>query len=611
MGAVYEGINEQTGERVAVKVLNVHFSHERDFRERFASEIETLRRLRHPHIVRLFGFGQEEDQLFYAMELVDGVSLEEELQQGRHFRWQEVLRIGQQTCDALRHAHDRGVIHRDIKPANLLLAADESVKLSDFGIAKLFGQANLTAVGSVIGTVEYMAPEQADARPLDARADLYSLGGVLYALLAGRAPLVANSLPEMLHKQRHEPPEPLDRVVPGVPRELAELIQQLLEKQPERRVANARLLARRLEAIRVGLERTTIPPGQEPAAAPPRQQDAQTDFRLGAPPAAANQLDELGLLPTRALDDSDIGEPSDVVKPLRPLPETLVTDGFQVAPAAPATSASAASREAPTPATPVTHFTPVAEEDLDQLHAEEPTPHPIFSIQTGILAASLIAVGLTIWYFLTPPSADALYRRIETKTADGKIESIKAAKGDIEQFVTRYSDDPRCSRLRKFQSEITLDWLEGQFNLQVKRLQDADGLLPIQKAYLEARNYLWLDPEKGVAKLEAIIDLYGREADASGPTGQCVELARRRLAKIEEERSQTDEDYLALVRSRLEMADELAPSRPDEAKKMYEAVIELYSTKPWAADAVRHARETIGRLKKRETGSRNEKEDVP
>ncbi|NLE37880.1 MAG: serine/threonine protein kinase, partial [Pirellulaceae bacterium] len=122
MGAVYEGLNEETGDRAAVKVLSGQFSHEEDFRQRFASEIETLRRLRHPNIVRLFGFGQQDDQLFYAMELVDGISLEEELRQGRRFHWQEVLRIARQTCDALRHAHDRGVIHRDIKPANLLLA---------------------------------------------------------------------------------------------------------------------------------------------------------------------------------------------------------------------------------------------------------------------------------------------------------------------------------------------------------------------------------------------------------------------------------------------------------------------------------------------------------
>jgi len=601
MGAVYEGINETSGERVAVKILSANFSHERDFRERFASEIETLRRLRHPHIVRLFGFGQQEDQLFYAMELVDGTSLEEELQQGRRFRWQEVLAIGQQTCDALRHAHDRGIIHRDIKPANLLLASDESVKLSDFGIAKLFGQVQLTAVGSVIGTIEYMAPEQADARPLDPRADLYSLGGVLYALLAGRAPLVANSLPEMLHKQRHEPPEPLARLVADVPRELAELIQQLLEKNPDRRVPNARLLARRLDAISVGLARRATqsrPPSED---LEPGKPDEKGDFLLGPAAAATpSDSDALGLQPTRALDEEDApsGSSAEPRGPAESLPETLATAAFQLAPpeSSPGESGAQPPDESSAAAEPTTRFTPVAEEELDQVPVGEPGPHPVFSVQTGVLVAALIVVALTIWYFLTPPSADTLYARIAARTADEDISSIRAAKGDIEQFLWRYSGDSRCGRLRKFQREIALDELESRFNLQVKQLQDSKGLLPIQKAYLEARNYLWLDPERGAAKLRAMIDLYGRETDPSGPTAQCLELAQRRLAKIEEEATQVDADYRALVQSRIELADTLADSNPTEAKKMYEAVVELYSTKPWAADAVRHAREALGRL---------------
>ena len=239
MGTVYEGVNLETGESAAVKVLAGELGHEPDFRNRFASEIETLRRLNHPNIVRLFGFGEQEDELFYAMELVDGVSLEEEIRQGRRFTWREVIQIGSQTCQALRHAHDRGVIHRDIKPANLLWTAEAVVKLSDFGIARFFGTTRMTTVGSVIGTVEYMAPEQADARPVDPRTDLYSLGGVLYALLVGQPPFVAKTLPEMLHKQRYEKPEPIDRLVAGVPEELAILIAQLLEKDPKNRVPNA------------------------------------------------------------------------------------------------------------------------------------------------------------------------------------------------------------------------------------------------------------------------------------------------------------------------------------------------------------------------------------
>ena len=139
MGTVYEAVNLETGEPAAVKLLSAALAEEEGFRGRFEAEIETLRKLNHPNIVKLFGFGEEDARLFYAMELIDGNSLEEELGRGRRFDWREVVRMVIEICRALRHAHDRGVIHRDIKPGNLLLASNGQVKLSDFGIARLFG----------------------------------------------------------------------------------------------------------------------------------------------------------------------------------------------------------------------------------------------------------------------------------------------------------------------------------------------------------------------------------------------------------------------------------------------------------------------------------------
>ena len=246
----------------------------RAFRSRFEAEIETLRKLNHPNIVRLFGFGEQDGQLFYAMELVDGNSLEEELRRGRRFEWEEVAKIGVATCQALRHAHDRGIIHRDIKPGNLLLATDGRIKLSDFGIARLFGYSGLTSAGSVLGTAEYMAPEQAEGRPVDHRADLYSLGGVMYVLLARRPLFQGKSLPEILHKQRYEQPVPVRRYAPDTPEEFERILAQLLEKDPDARIPNATVLARRLEAMLQALslrlktlEAEVESPGQ--AQAPP------------------------------------------------------------------------------------------------------------------------------------------------------------------------------------------------------------------------------------------------------------------------------------------------------------------------------------------------------
>ena len=139
MGTVYAGTDERTGEGAAIKVLAAALATDETFRERFESEIETLKTLKHPNIVQLYGYGEQDGHLFFAMELIEGTSLEEELQNGRRFDWRATTDLGISICRALKHAHDSGVIHRDLKPANLLIDGDEQIKLTDFGIAKLFG----------------------------------------------------------------------------------------------------------------------------------------------------------------------------------------------------------------------------------------------------------------------------------------------------------------------------------------------------------------------------------------------------------------------------------------------------------------------------------------
>ena len=238
MGTVFAATTEE-GEPAAVKVLAVGLSRDEAFRGRFEAEIETLRLLRHPHIVRLLGFGEDNGVLYYAMELVEGASLEETIRSGKQLSWERTCRLCVQMCSALKHAHDRGVIHRDIKPANLLLTNDGNLKLADFGIAKLFGASSMTSAGGAIGTAEYMAPEQADGRPVSHRADLYSLGAVMYAMLAGRPPFIARSVLEMLQMQRFSQPESVRRHVVDLPEEIDAIVLQLLEKDPERRPPNA------------------------------------------------------------------------------------------------------------------------------------------------------------------------------------------------------------------------------------------------------------------------------------------------------------------------------------------------------------------------------------
>ena len=274
MGAVYEAVcndmGPNPGARVAIKALSPQLAMAEGFRERFEAEIESLKKLKHAGIVRLYGYGEQDGMLFYSMEIVDGTSLEEELNDGRRFDWRETLQIGIQICRALKHAHDHGVVHRDIKPANVMLADKDRIKIADFGIARLFGGTQLTTAGGVLGTADYMSPEQADGRPVTEKCDQYSLGGVMYALLAGRPPFQAKTMPEMLQLQRFADPEPVRRYAPDTPDQLDRLITQLLAKDPAERFPNVLVLSRHMEAMGKALSRPVKPKPEDnpPTAAP-------------------------------------------------------------------------------------------------------------------------------------------------------------------------------------------------------------------------------------------------------------------------------------------------------------------------------------------------------
>ena len=248
MGAVYRAHREDTGQVVAVKALLLPMEQKQE-RERFSAEIATMKLLRHDNIVRLYGFGQENGALYYAMEYVDGPSLSTLLKRGFQFTWEETVYIGASICRALKHAHDRGVVHRDIKPANILLVGEGVVKVSDYGIAQYFGSSRLTGVNQVVGTIEYMAPEQARAGALTPHTDMYSLGALMYVLLTGKPPFPARDLTQLLQMFRQQTPESIRSLRPEIPKVVDDVVFDLLQIQTEKRPGDARVIGRRLEAI--------------------------------------------------------------------------------------------------------------------------------------------------------------------------------------------------------------------------------------------------------------------------------------------------------------------------------------------------------------------------
>src|SRR5262249_10992036 len=183
--------------------------------------------------------------------------------------WKEVLAVAMQICPALKHAHDHGVIHRDIKTQNLFYTDDGVVKLMDFGIAKVFSGKQLTITGGLVGTAEFLSPEQAAGKQVTHRSDLYSFGVVLYTILTGRTPFQGRSTLDLMHKHRFAKVEPPRRLAPEIPWELNQIVCELLEKDPAKRPANAQVLLRQMETFHNKIKRReqhTVVSGQADGA---------------------------------------------------------------------------------------------------------------------------------------------------------------------------------------------------------------------------------------------------------------------------------------------------------------------------------------------------------
>jgi len=255
MGNVYLGVHETTGQEAAIKVLPASMAREEGFVQRFSREIDALRQLSNRHIVQLFHDGTTSDGTFYyAMEYVNGVTLTTEITDRKRIPWKEVIELSLQISAALKAAHDAGIIHRDLKPSNLMLTREKVLKLTDFGVASLFASTRLTRTGGVVGTAEYMSPEQARGQRASRRSDLYSLGAVMYVMLTGRPPFTGPSANDILQKHQFGQFDKPSRYVPELPRLLEELVCQLLEKDPAKRLPDALVVMRRLEQIRTRME---------------------------------------------------------------------------------------------------------------------------------------------------------------------------------------------------------------------------------------------------------------------------------------------------------------------------------------------------------------------
>ncbi|MEV4630459.1 protein kinase [Micromonospora sp. NPDC049523] len=298
MAVVWRGVDLRLGRSVAVKLLNPAGMADPSMLERFDREARTAARLGHPNIVAVHDVGSDGGEPYLVMELVDGPNLATLLGNGP-LPLDRALEIAGQVCGALATAHAAGVVHRDIKPANILIDPAGTVKVCDFGIARLLhaGQATLTAPATTVGTSQYMAPEQAAGDPVDARTDLYALGCLLYAMLTGQPPFTGDNPLRVLWQHLHEPAPALASVRPGTPPELDRLVGQLLAKDPADRPTSATEVRDRLAAVSSVEQRTVV------VEAPPLPPVAQSSAPGPAGPVrgAASVVARTRKMP--ALDD--------------------------------------------------------------------------------------------------------------------------------------------------------------------------------------------------------------------------------------------------------------------------------------------------------------------
>ncbi|MBU0703780.1 MAG: protein kinase, partial [Chloroflexi bacterium] len=232
MGAVYKGYDPTLGRYVAVKVLAPHLVWEQEFVERFLREARAAARLKHTNVVTIHDVGQEAGWYYFVMEYLEGPTLTTIVQERGALPPDEALSILRLLADALDYAHSRGLVHRDVKPGNVIVDPAGQATLTDFGIARAARETRLTATGAIIGTPEYMSPEQAKGLAVDARSDQYSLAVVAYEVLSGKVPFEAESTLALLHKIVYDPLPPIREIQPDLPVGVEAVLKKALAKDP-------------------------------------------------------------------------------------------------------------------------------------------------------------------------------------------------------------------------------------------------------------------------------------------------------------------------------------------------------------------------------------------
>ncbi len=329
MGAVYRGVDTMLDREVAIKALKPELASQTSVVERFRTEAVTLAKLNHPNVATLYTMFRQGDELYMVLEFVRGETLDNILQRRGALPAEEAIPVFCQVLDGIDHAHELGIVHRDIKPANMMLTEKGTLKVLDFGIARLLGSARMTRAGNIIGTLEYMAPEQVRGLETDGRSDLYALGMMLYEVLTGKLPFDTDNEFELMKAQTELTPAPPSTINPNIPPAVEAAIMKAIDKDPNKRfqtggefrevLMNAGFAA---SGTMHGMTGMHARPATAPSNPPVDLSEMKTivdpvrpslsgikETRLGAPVATAVAPAQSGLKATRLSSNHEVAAP--------------------------------------------------------------------------------------------------------------------------------------------------------------------------------------------------------------------------------------------------------------------------------------------------------------
>jgi serine/threonine protein kinase len=278
MGVVYRAHDRALGRVVALKMLSTELGDEEELHQRFYREAEAIGLLNHSNIVSVYDMGAAEGRLYLAMELLEGEDLRSLIAARAPVGLAEKVRIMAEICEGVGYAHSRGVVHRDIKPANILVTLPGHVKILDFGLARVATRETITRRGVILGTPDYMSPEQATGRSIDQRTDIFSSGAVFYEFLTLQKPFKGKTLHSVLYQILSEEPDPVLTLNAEVPARLAALVHRMLRKDVERRASSMEVVGREIREIHATLRRSASR-GVQPASGGAPSEDLRGRFR--------------------------------------------------------------------------------------------------------------------------------------------------------------------------------------------------------------------------------------------------------------------------------------------------------------------------------------------